>query len=40
MARKFEEFDIIKVTPLGKATMKNIIKDLQLENLLNVFEDE
>jgi len=28
------------VTPLGKATMKNIIKDLQLKNILNVFENE
>ena len=38
--RVFDEFGIIKVTPLGKATMKNIIKDLQLKNLLNVFEKE
>ncbi|UCD01355.1 MAG: hypothetical protein JSV23_10835 [Promethearchaeota archaeon] len=37
--RKFDELGIIKVTPLGKATMKNIIKDLQLKNLLNVFEN-
>jgi len=38
--RKFDELGIIKVTPLGKATMKNIIKELQLKNLLNVFETE
>lgn len=38
--REFDELGIIKVTPLGKATMKNIIKDLQLKNLLNVFKDE
>lgn len=38
--RVFDDFGIIKVTPLGKATMKNIIKDLQLKNLLNVFEKE
>jgi len=36
--RKFDDLGIIQVTPLGKATMKNIIKDLQLKNLLNVFE--
>jgi hypothetical protein len=38
--RKFDEFGIIKVTPLGKAIMKNIIKDLQLKNLLDVFENK
>ncbi len=38
--RVFDEFGIIKVTPQGKATMKNIIQDLQLQNLLNVFEKE
>jgi hypothetical protein len=38
--RIFNEFGIIKVTPLGKATMKNIIKDLRLKNLLNIFETE
>lgn len=38
--RSFDELGLIKVTPLGKATMKNIIKDLQLKNLLNVFKDE
>ena len=38
--RKFDEVGIIKVTPIGKATMKNVIKDLQLKNLLNVFENK
>ncbi len=38
--RKFDDLGLIKVTPLGKATMKNIIKDLQLKNILNVFENE
>ncbi|TKJ22440.1 MAG: hypothetical protein CEE43_05995 [Promethearchaeota archaeon Loki_b32] len=38
--RVFDEFGIIKVTPLGKATMKNVIKDLQLKNLINLFENE
>jgi len=37
--RTFNELGIIKVTPLGKATMKNVIKDLQLQNLLNLFEN-
>lgn len=37
--RVFDELGIIKVTPLGKATMKNVIKDLQLQNLLNIFEN-
>lgn len=37
--RVFDELGIIKVTPLGKATMKNVIKDLQLQNLLNLFEN-
>ncbi len=36
--RMFDDLGVIQVTPLGKATMKNIIKDLQLKNLLNVFE--
>lgn len=38
--RRFDDLGLIKVTPLGKATMKNIIKDLQLKNLLNVFDKE
>ncbi len=38
--RKFDEVGIIKVTPMGKATMKNVIKDLQLKNLINLFENK
>ncbi|MFX1417391.1 MAG: hypothetical protein ACFE9N_00580 [Promethearchaeota archaeon] len=38
--RRFDELGIIKITPLGKATFKNIIKDLHLQNLLNLFESE
>ena len=38
--RENEELDIIRVTPLGKAILKNIIQDLRLKNLLNVFEEE
>jgi len=34
------DLEIVKVTPLGKAIMKNIIQGLQLKNLLNVFEEE
>ena len=36
--RKFDELGIVKVAPLGKAVMKNIFKDLNLRDLLNVFE--
>ncbi|TET58458.1 MAG: hypothetical protein E3J52_08505 [Promethearchaeota archaeon] len=38
--RKFDEVGIIKVTPMGKAIMKNVIKDLQLKNLINLFENK
>jgi predicted transcriptional regulator len=38
--REIEDLDIIRVTPLGKAILKNIIQDLRLKNLLNVFEQE
>ncbi|MHA2397975.1 MAG: hypothetical protein ACXADU_03685 [Promethearchaeota archaeon] len=38
--RDFEELGIIKVAPLGKAIMKNIIIDLNLKNLLNLFKEE
>ena len=37
--RRFDELGIVKVTPLGKAVMKNIIKDLNLKDLLNIFEE-
>ncbi|MHA1282832.1 MAG: hypothetical protein ACTSQP_10040 [Promethearchaeota archaeon] len=32
--------DIIKVTPLGKALLKNIIKDLNIKNILEIFKNE
>lgn len=35
--RNFDELGIIKIAPLGKAVMKNIIVDLELKNLLNLF---
>jgi len=35
--RIFDEIGITKVAPLGKAIMKNIIADLKLKNLLNLF---
>ncbi|MHA1883412.1 MAG: hypothetical protein ACXAAI_15555 [Promethearchaeota archaeon] len=38
--RDFEELGIIKVAPLGKAIMKNIIMDLNLKNLLDLFKEE
>ncbi len=37
--RKFEELGIIKVAPLGKAIMKNIIGDINLKNLLELFKE-
>ncbi len=37
--RKFEELGIVKVAPLGKAIMKNIIPDIQLKNLLELFKE-
>ncbi|MHA1986708.1 MAG: hypothetical protein ACW98D_08725 [Promethearchaeota archaeon] len=37
--RKFEELGIIKVAPLGKAIMKNIIRDISLKNLLELFKE-
>ncbi|MFW9881509.1 MAG: hypothetical protein ACFFG0_51245 [Candidatus Thorarchaeota archaeon] len=37
--RKFDEIGIIKVAPLGKAIMKNIIRDIRLKNLLDVFRE-
>ncbi len=37
---KVDDIEIIKITPLGKAVMKNIIRDLQLKSLLDVFNLE
>ncbi len=37
--RKFDELGIIKITPLGKAVMKNVIMDINLKNLLNLFSE-
>lgn len=37
--RKFEEIGIIKVAPLGKAIMKNLIGNIQLKNLLELFKE-
>ena len=37
--RKFEEIGIIKVAPLGKAIMKNIIGNINLKNLLELFKE-
>ncbi|MBY9006184.1 MAG: hypothetical protein KGD63_05455 [Candidatus Lokiarchaeota archaeon] len=34
------ELEIVKITPLGKALMKNIHKDLQLKNLIDIFKKE
>ena len=35
--RKFEDQNILRITPLGKALLKNIIQDLDLKNLLEAF---
>jgi len=37
--RKFDESGIIKISPLGKAVMKNIIMNIDLKNLLNLFTE-
>ena len=37
--RRFEELGIIKVAPLGKAIMKNIIGNIKLKNLLELFNE-
>ncbi len=36
---KIDNLEIVKITPLGKSVLKNIIQDLQLKNLLNIFQD-
>jgi len=36
--RIIEDLDIIKITPLGKAILKNVIQDINLKNLLNAFK--
>lgn len=36
--RKDDSLNIIKVTPLGKALLKNIIDTLELKTLINIFE--
>jgi len=37
--RENKDLKIIRVTPLGKALMKNIIQDLDLKNLLDIFNN-
>ena len=38
--RKIEDLNIIKVTPLAKATFFNILQDLKLNNLIDVFKNK
>jgi hypothetical protein len=38
--RVFEDQKIIRVTPLGKALLKNILQDLDLKNLLEAFSSK
>ena len=33
-----EDLEIVKVTPSGKAILKNIIQNLQLKTLIDIFE--
>lgn len=33
------DLELVKITPLGKAALKNIIQNIQLKNLLEVFKD-
>jgi len=35
--RRFEDQNILRITPLGKALLKNILQDLDLKNLLETF---
>ncbi len=35
--RRFEDQNILRITPIGKALLKNILQDLDLKNLLEVF---
>lgn len=36
--RKDDSLNILKVTPLGKALLKDIIDDLELKSLINIFK--
>ncbi|MBY9010813.1 MAG: hypothetical protein KGD70_00400 [Candidatus Lokiarchaeota archaeon] len=38
--RRFEDQKILRVTPLGKALLKNVIQDLDLKNLLEAFSEK
>lgn len=33
-----DDLDIVKITPLGKATLKNVIQTLQLKNIIKIFK--
>jgi predicted transcriptional regulator len=37
---QLENLKIVKVTPLGKAIMKDIIQNLKLKNLIEIFQQE
>ena len=36
--RKIDDLGIVKITPIGKAILKEILPDLSLDKLLNIFE--
>lgn len=35
-----DNLEIVKVTPLGKAILKNVIQNLDLKNLIEIFENQ
>ena len=35
--RRFEDQNILRITPVGKALLKNVLQDLDLKNLLEAF---
>lgn len=38
--RELKDLGLIKVTPIGKAVLKNVIDDLTLKNLLDIFKEK
>lgn len=38
--RKIDDLGIVKITPIGKAILKEILPDLSLDSLLDIFEVE
>ena len=36
--RKFDNLGLVKITPIGKAILKEVMPDLSLDKLLDIFE--